>query len=85
MTGLFETHQTSFQIHSADDHLMTFGQIAEVSPGAHLLQDAYAVLSQKHDASKGAFKRQRNRLSSEQFADYLRSSAPAPIRTRNTK
>lgn len=53
--------------------LMTFGQIAEVSPRMHIFyRDAYAVLSQKHDASKGAFKRQlKTGLSSEQFADYF--------------
>lgn len=53
--------------------LMTFGQIAEISPRMHIFyRDAYAVLSQKHDASKGAFKRQlKTGLSSEQFADYF--------------
>ena len=53
--------------------LMTFGQIAEVSPRMHIFyRDAYAVLAQKHDASKGAFKRQlKTGMSSEQFADYF--------------
>ena len=53
--------------------LMTFGQLAEISPRMHIFyRDAYAVLSQRHDASKGAFKRQlKTGLTSEQFADIF--------------
>lgn len=53
--------------------LMTFGQVAEISKTMHIFyRDAYSVLAQKHDASKGAFKRKlKTGLSSDQFADYF--------------
>lgn len=53
--------------------LMTFDQIAEISPRMHIFyRDAYTVLAQRHDASKGAYKRQlHTRLSSDQFAEYF--------------
>ena len=53
--------------------LMTFGQVAEISKTMHVFyRDAYSVLAQKHDASKGAFKRKlKTGLSSDQFADYF--------------
>lgn len=53
--------------------LMTFDQIAEISPRMHIFyRDAYTVLAQRHDASKGAYKRQlHTKLSSDQFAEYF--------------
>lgn len=57
--GLFETHH-SFVSNPLllTIMMMTFDQIAEVSPRMHIFyRDAYTVLAQRHDASKGAFKR----------------------------
>ena len=72
--GLFESHH-SFVSNPLllTIMMMTFDQIAEVSPRMHIFyRDAYTVLAQRHDASKGAYKRQlKTKLSSDQFADYF--------------
>ncbi len=72
--GLFESHH-SFVSNPLllTIMMMTFDQIAEVSPRMHIFyHDAYAVLAQRHDASKGAYKRQlKTNLSSDQFADFF--------------
>lgn len=72
--GLFESHH-SFVSNPLllTIMMMTFDQIAEVSPRMHIFyRDAYTVLAQRHDASKGAYKRQLNtKLSSDQFADFF--------------
>lgn len=73
-TDLFETHHdfTSNPL-LLTIMLMTFGQVAEISKTMHIFyRDAYSVLSQKHDASKGAYKRQlKTKLSSDQFSDFF--------------
>lgn len=53
--------------------LMTFEQFAEVPSKMHVFyREAYATLSQKHDASKGAYKRAlHSGLSADRFADYF--------------
>ena len=53
--------------------LMTFEQFAEVPSKMHVFyREAYATLSQKHDASKGAYKRAlQTGLSADRFADYF--------------
>jgi len=53
--------------------LMTFEQFAEVPSKMHVFyREAYATLSQKHDASKGAYKRAlKTGLSANRFADYF--------------
>lgn len=53
--------------------LMTFEQFAEVPSKMHVFyREAYATLSQKHDASKGAYKRAlKTGLSADRFADYF--------------
>lgn len=53
--------------------LMTFEQYAEVPSKMHVFyREAYATLSQKHDASKGAYKRALHTgLSADRFADYF--------------
>ena len=53
--------------------LMTFEQYAEVPSKMHIFyREAYATLSQKHDASKGAYKRALHTgLSADRFADYF--------------
>ncbi len=53
--------------------LMTYEQYAEVPSKMHIFyQEAYATLSQKHDASKGAYKRAlRTGLTADRFADYF--------------
>lgn len=53
--------------------LMTFEQFAEVPSKMHVFyREAYATLSQKHDASKGAYKRAlKTGLSADHFADYF--------------
>lgn len=53
--------------------LMTFEQFAEIPSKMHVFyREAYLALSQKHDASKGGFKRAlKSGLSAERFSDYL--------------
>lgn len=53
--------------------LMTFEQFAEIPSKMHIFyREAFLALSQKHDASKGAYKRVlRTGLSTDRFADYF--------------
>lgn len=53
--------------------LMTFEQFAEVPSKMHIFyREAFLALSQKHDASKGAYKRiLKTGLSADKFADYF--------------
>jgi hypothetical protein len=53
--------------------LMTFEQFAEVPSKMHIFyREAFVALSQKHDASKGAYKRTlRTELTADKFADYF--------------
>ena len=53
--------------------LMTFEQFAEVPSKMHIFyREAFVVLSQKHDASKGAYKRTlKTGLTTDKFADYF--------------
>lgn len=53
--------------------LMTFEQFAEIPSKMHIFyREAYLALAQKHDASKGGFKRTlKSGLSVERFSDYL--------------
>lgn len=53
--------------------LLTFEQYAEVPSKMHLFyREAFAALSVKHDASKGAYKRTlKTGLSADKFADYF--------------
>lgn len=53
--------------------LMTFEQYAEVPSKMHVFyREAYATLAQKHDASKGAYKRAlKTGMSADKFSDYF--------------
>ncbi len=53
--------------------LMTFEQFAEVPSKMYVFyREAYITLSQKHDASKGAYKRTlRTGMTAERFSDYF--------------
>lgn len=53
--------------------LMTYEQFAEIPSKMHIFyREAYTALSQKHDASKGAFKRVlKTGLSADRFAEYF--------------
>ncbi|MBR6014441.1 MAG: NACHT domain-containing protein, partial [Selenomonadaceae bacterium] len=53
--------------------LMTYEQFAEIPSKMHVFyHEAYVALSQKHDASKGAYKRKfKTELTADIFADYL--------------
>ena len=53
--------------------LMTYEQFAEVPSKMHVFyREAYAALSQKHDASKGAYKRVlKTGLTADQFSDFF--------------
>ncbi len=53
--------------------LMTYEQFAEIPSKMHIFyREAYVALSQKHDASKGAYKRVlKTGLTADQFADYF--------------
>lgn len=53
--------------------LMTYEQFAEVPSKMHIFyREAYVALSQKHDASKGGFRRDlKTGLTADQFADYF--------------
>ncbi len=53
--------------------LMTYEQFAEVPSKMHIFyHEAYMALAQKHDASKGAYKRTlKTGLSADRFADYF--------------
>lgn len=53
--------------------LMTYEQFAEIPSKMHIFyREAYTALSQKHDASKGAFKRVLNTgLTADKFGDYF--------------
>lgn len=53
--------------------LMTFEQFAEVPSKMHIFyHEAYVALSQKHDASKGAYKRTLSTgLTADRFSDYF--------------
>ncbi|MST69749.1 NACHT domain-containing protein [Mogibacterium kristiansenii] len=53
--------------------LMTYEQFADIPSKMHVFyREAYVAMSQKHDASKGAFKRAlKTGLTADQFADYL--------------
>ena len=53
--------------------LMTYEQFAEVPSKMHIFyREAYVALSQKHDASKGAYKRiLKTGLTADRFADFF--------------
>lgn len=53
--------------------LMTYEQFAEIPSKMHIFyREAYIALSQKHDASKGAYKRVlKTGLTAEHFADFF--------------
>lgn len=53
--------------------LMTFEQFAEVPSKMHIFyREAYLTLSQKHDATKGAYKRALNTwVSADRFSEYF--------------
>lgn len=53
--------------------LMTYEQFAEIPSKMHIFyREAYIALSQKHDASKGAYKRVlKTGLTADKFADYF--------------
>ena len=53
--------------------LMTYEMFAEIPSKMHIFyHEAYLALSQKHDASKGAFKRAlKTGLSADRFSDYF--------------
>lgn len=53
--------------------LMTFEQFAEVPSKMHIFyREAYITLSQKHDATKGAYKRALNTgVSADRFSEYF--------------
>lgn len=53
--------------------LMTYEQFAEIPSKMHVFyHEAYVALSQKHDASKGAYKRKfKTGLTADVFADYF--------------
>lgn len=53
--------------------LMTYEQFAEIPSKMHIFyREAYVALSQKHDASKGAYKRVlKTGLTADRFADYF--------------
>ena len=53
--------------------LMTFANYADVPAQMHIFyREAYETLAQRHDASKGAYKREfRTKLTSSRFSDYL--------------
>ena len=53
--------------------LMTYEQFAEIPSKMHVFyHEAYVTLSQKHDASKGAYKRKfKTGLTADVFADYF--------------
>ena len=53
--------------------LMTYEQFADIPSKMHVFyREAYVAMSQKHDASKGAFKRAlKTGLTADQFADYM--------------
>ena len=53
--------------------LMTYEQFAEIPSKMHIFyREAYITLSQKHDASKGAYKRVlKTGLTADRFADYF--------------
>ena len=53
--------------------LMTYEQFAEIPSKMHIFyREAYVALSQKHDASKGAYKRVlKTGLSADRFSDYF--------------
>lgn len=53
--------------------LMTYEQFAEIPSKMHVFyREAYVALSQKHDASKGAYKRVlKTGLSADRFAEYF--------------
>lgn len=53
--------------------LMTYEQFAEIPSKMHIFyREAYQALSQKHDASKGAYKRTlKTGISADRFSDYF--------------
>ena len=53
--------------------LMTYEQFAEIPSKMHIFyREAYVALSQKHDASKGAYKRVlKTGLTADRFAEYF--------------
>jgi len=53
--------------------LMTYEQFAEIPSKMHIFyREAYAALSQKHDANKGAYSRAlKTGLTADRFADYF--------------
>lgn len=53
--------------------LLSFEQFAEIPSQVHIFyKEAFETLAQKHDASKGAYKRQfSSGLTTQRFADYL--------------
>jgi len=53
--------------------LMTYEQFAEIPSKMHIFyREAYTALSQKHDASKGAYKRVlKTGLTADQFSDFF--------------
>ena len=65
--------------------LMTYEQFAEIPSKMHIFyREAYITLSQKHDASKGAYKRVlKTGLTADRFADFFLSSAHVAIVMRS--
>jgi hypothetical protein len=72
--SLYRTHSTFIQNPLLlTIMLLTFEQYAEVPSKMHLFyREAFAALSVKHDASKGAYKRTlKTGLTADKFADYF--------------
>ena len=72
--SLYSTHYTFIQNPLLlTIMLLTFEQYAEVPSKMHLFyREAFAALSVKHDASKGAYKRTlKTGLTADKFADYF--------------
>jgi len=72
--SLYKTHYTFIQNPLLlTIMLLTFEQYAEVPSKMHLFyREAFAALSVKHDASKGAYKRNlKTGLTADRFADYF--------------
>lgn len=72
--SLYNTHYTFIQNPLLlTIMLLTFEQYAEVPSKMHLFyREAFAALSVKHDASKGAYKRTlKTGLTADKFADYF--------------
>lgn len=73
-TELFETHKEYAENPLLlTIMLMTFEQYAEIPKKMHIFyREAYLTLCQKHDASKGLYKRTlKTEISNEKFTEYL--------------